>query len=47
MLPKEFGWRSGEVAVSQPIIQLSTEEEPHTLPGDLICERRSSQGLLN
>lgn len=46
MLPKEFGWRSGEVAVSQPIIQLSTEE-PHTIPGDLICERRSSQGLLN
>lgn len=39
MLLKESGWRLGEVAVSQPIIQLSTEKEPHTPPSDLICER--------
>lgn len=47
MQPKELGWGLGEVAVSPPIIQLGTGKEPRTPPSDLICGRRSGQGLLN
>lgn len=47
MLPKEFGQAVGEVAVSQPVIQLSTGRELHTPPSDLLCGRRSGPRLLN